>query len=335
MNEAVTVSIEELRELVDKNLLALGLDKEEREVISDVLMYAELRGKAQGFIKILEKTVQPAPDRSPMQVENCGAAIHRIAGNGNPGMVVFHRAAELTISTCTKTGLALTGTTGTSSSTGSIGYYARQIANAGYIGVVMAGSPKVMALHGGRDRVLGTNPLAIAIPTQSGNSNNPLVLDMATSATTWFDIIHASRDGLSLADGVALDSHGGPTTDPDAALAGVLKTFAGSKGSGLALMIEVLTGPLMQSAIVGDEHDNRGNFLLAIDPLTLAPDFFSRVSDMLNRMRSAAEEGAPADVDDPFRFPGEGGDNLAAKQLSAGALSIRRSVLEELRSNVA
>lgn len=336
MNDTVTVDVDELRSLVERNLTVLGLDQHERDIIGDVLMYAELRGKSQGCVKILEKTVLPASDRSAMEEHNCGVAMHRILGNGNPGMVVLHRAAELTISTCRSTGLALTGTTGTASSTGSIGFYARLMADAGFIGVVMAGSPKVMALEGGQQPVLGTNPLAIAIPTGTGVGNEPVVLDMATSSTTWFDVIHASRDGATLPEGVALDDKGVPTTDPNAALAGALKTFAGSKGSGLALMIEILTGPLMQAATVDDAVDCRGNFLLAINPLSLAPDFFERVGEMLNRMRASAQRNSQGfeTVRGGFRFPGEGGDSLAAQQLEKGKIAIRKSVLDELRANV-
>jgi len=121
-----------------------------------------------------------------------------------------------------QTGIALVTTHNTRSSTGAIGYYAGQIARDGHIGLVLAGSPKVMAVEGGIDPVLGTNPVAIAVPT----GGQPLVLDMATAAIAWFSVIDARNREQPLPPDVALDATGQPTTDPIAALSGALKTEA-------------------------------------------------------------------------------------------------------------
>ena len=322
----IEVDINELTTLVDKNLALLELDTQERSIICDVLMYAELRGKSQGLIKILEKTVTPAPDRVAVEITEKTPSIHQLRGHGNPGMVVLNAATTVTIDACKRTGLALTGTEGTASSTGSIGFYATKMATAGYIGIVMAGSPKVMAVSGSLTRALGTNPLAIAIPT----SQNPLVLDMATSATTWFDMIRCRREGVALSEGVACDTAGQPTTDPVKALDGVMQTFAGSKGSGLALMIEMLTGPLMGASIVNEDADNRGNFLLAINPAALNENFVARVDAVLDAIRT----GPLLPGVEAIRLPGEQSLQRALAQQQRGRMTISRDVFEELSANV-
>ncbi|MBX2823781.1 MAG: Ldh family oxidoreductase [Gammaproteobacteria bacterium] len=322
MSRKITVPVDELKDLVERSLLGLGLRADESRMIGEVLMYAELRGTGQGLIKILEKTVVPDPDRTPLSVRQCAPAVHHIEANGNAGMVVMTDAADLTIETCRSQGLALTGTCQTATSTGSIGFYAHRLAAAGFIGMVLAGSPKVMSLYGGSKATLGTNPVAFAIPTGS----DPLVFDMATAAITWFDVIQAQRDGESIPTGVARDAGGQPTTDPAAALTGMLSTFGGSKGSGLALMFEILTGPLMQASMFGDAPDNRGNFLFAIDPTLLAPDFCERVGQLLTRIR----EGEP----DTFRLPGERSQNQAAAKLADGYMALSASVYEQLRQQI-
>ena len=95
-------------------------------------------------------------------------------------------------------------------------------------------------MHGSYEPFLGTNPLAIGIPT----AGSPIVFDMATAAIAWYGIILAQAEGETIPEGVAYDSEGRLTTDPTAALAGAIKAFGGYKGAALALIVEVLTRPL-------------------------------------------------------------------------------------------
>lgn len=323
-----SIELDELSKLVDTVLESLGLRKHERNIVFDVLLYAEMRGKSQGLVKILERTVVPDEERQAIGVQQSASCIHHLQANGNLGMVVLQEATDRAIAACQQHGLALSLTSGTSTSTGSIGYYAERIARAGLIALVMAGSPKVMALHAGSQRALGTNPIAFAVPTVS----DPLVCDLATSAITWFDIIQLVRDDGRLPQGVALDAQGRPTDSPAAALEGVLLPFAGSKGSALALMVECLTGPLSGANVLGDSGDSRGNFVLAIDPAAVLPgghdndvksEFSVRMSLMLERMQE--------EVDGNFRLPGQRSRELARACEISSSVAIDCGVLEELR----
>lgn len=318
----VEIGIPELTSLMNDSLLRMGLSQRECDIVVRVLLYAELRGKSQGILKILERTVLPSETRTPMQVVKLTESMHRIEGNGNPGMVVMTRAADVTLAAVQRCGIAVTTTRGTSSSTGSIGYYASQLASAGMIGIVFAGSPKVMAVDGAIEPSMGTNPVAFAIPSGQG----PILLDMATSLTTWFSVIANARSGVALPDGVAIDRFGRVTTNATDAMQGALIPFGGAKGSGLALMFEILTGPLAGAGIVGDDGDNRGNCLLALDPTLLAPDFISRCDELIDRIRRQS----PRDDSSSIRLPGDGSCARAAAANTLGRLWIREEWLTEL-----
>ncbi len=312
------IGLDEIAALVESALTALGLDKNERKAVSDVLFYAELRGKSQGFIKIIERTVLPSTNRSALQIEDASPCIARVTANGNIGMLVMSRAAEKAVSLCQTCGLSLVSTCGTASSTGSIGFYAERIAANGFIGIVLAGSPKVMALHGSTQPAMGTNPIAAAIPTNQG----PLVIDMATSQITWFDIIKQDRDNLQLPPDTAYDVQGQLTQTPAEALKGALKAFGGVKGSALALLFECLTGPLSGASMLGDTEDSRGNFLLAINPAVVLgeQDFLDRMTTLLSRMR---ETGAS--------LPGDRSRKLLEANLEHGTLTLDPTIIAQLR----
>ena len=232
-------------------------------------MYAELRGSTQGLVKIKERTILPDKQCTAIEVENKSLCIATINGGGHTGMQVLNKAANVALDLVKTAGIALVSTHNTRSSTGAISYYANELATQGYIAIVLAGSPKVTAIEGGTEPVFGTNPVAIAIPTE----HDPLVFDMATSAMTWFAVINARDNNHVLPEGIAYDQHGLPTTDPLAAMQGALKTFAGAKGSGLALMFEILTGVLGNGSIAGDDKDNRSNTVIAIDPSVIDSGF--------------------------------------------------------------
>ena len=301
-----TVELATLDILVQRALINLGVEAAEAGIVKDVLMYAEKRGSSQGLIKIKERTVLPDPGCRPVDITRKTPAMITIDGGGHTGMYVLHQAVEAARSAIATCGIALVSTSNTRSSTGSIGFYARQLADDGYIAIVLAGSPKVMAIEGGIDPLLGTNPIAIAIPT----TDTSLVFDSATAAITWFSVIHARDNHQQLPEGVAIDKHGTPTTNPVAAMQGALRTVAGAKGSALALMIEFLTASLADTSIAGDAEDNRGNTLIAIDPTRLLGEQrFYRNADRLIERVKASRSGSNT----PVRLPGEASDSRAAQ----------------------
>jgi len=325
-NDEVEIKISDLDKLIHRCLGKFGLNDEDARLIRDVLMYAELRGKSQGLAKIVERTVEPARDAKPMEISNRGLVVTHIRCRGEVGMVVLNRAASLACDAAIEYGLGAVSTSHTASSTGSIGYYAEKIAERDCIAIVLAGSPKVMAVINGSEPVMGTNPIAIAVPTDHG----PLVFDMATSAVTWFELIEAARTGRPVDPNLALNPDGQPTTDAGEAMAGALRSFGGYKGSGLGLMFELLTGPLAGAAIAGDAGDNRGNLVIALNPQNFAglSEFKKRSTALLDRIR----QGRPEQDSVPIQLPGEGSRERAAQCTARGSLIIDQDILTELNS---
>lgn len=322
----IPVSIDTINELIMRCLGNFGLNSVDAELIRDVIMYAELRGKSQGLAKIVERTVEPDRDAEPMSVTQRGAVVANIKCRGEVGMVVLNRASNLACDMAIQHGIGVVSTSHTSTSTGSIGYYADQIALRDCVGIVLAGSPAVMAVADGTEPVMGTNPVAISAPV---DDLPPLVFDMATSAVTWFELIDAARNGLAINTDLAFDNAGNATADPAAAMAGALRSFGGYKGSGLGLMFELLTGPLVGAAIAGDTEDNRGNLVIALNPEFFAgvQEFKARSSSLLKHIKASR----PRDPNIPVRLPGDGSRALAQRCLSDGLVNVNARIFEQLK----
>ena len=324
----VTVSLSELNDLVEVCLVRLGLESFELQIVRDVLMYAQTRENSQGLVKIIEGTVRPDPDASQVSVAGGMGAVLRLNGNRGLGMVVSYIATEEVARLARQFGVGVVCTCNTSSSTGAIGFYAERLANEGLVGIVCAGSPKVMAAAGGIDPVFGTNPIAIAMPTAA----EPLVLDMATASSTWFGLIAARDANEFIPIGHAVDKYGNATTDPESAMSGAVMPFGGHRGAGLAAMIEMLTGPLAGAAIVGDEDSatNRGMFFLAIDPAAFgdAESVLRQARLLVERVKaSRRNEGV-----DEIRLPGEHSRKRQQANLVAGEVRLDQKLYEDLKA---
>ncbi|MDH3512704.1 MAG: Ldh family oxidoreductase [Gammaproteobacteria bacterium] len=298
-SQTVELPLSELRELVTAALTALGLTANERQIVADVLLWAELRGNSQGLSKIPARAVAPDPEAGEIIVTRRSPVVTQIEGNLNLGMVVMDRAVDEALRSAAGNGIGVVGTRGTATSTGAIGYFAERAAKLGYLCMIFGGTPKAVAPFGSVDAIFGTNPLSFAVPTNDG----PLLFDMGTSAVTWFGLIQSERLGESIPDDLAFDAAGNATTDPGAALRGAIRAFGGPKGSGLALLIEILTGPLAGGAIVGDAAHQSGNVILTLDPdlFGFGAEFSARTAALIDRIRNSR----PVEGRDRPQIPGE------------------------------
>jgi LDH2 family malate/lactate/ureidoglycolate dehydrogenase len=182
---------------------------------------------------------------------------------------------------------------------GSAGYYAGLIADAGAVGVVASNGDSIMSVPGGGRPVLGTHPLAIAVPAEV-DGLRPL-LDMATSEASYGKLLVASRAGAAIPPTWAVDADGAPTTDADAGLAGALLPAAGPKGFGLAFMIDLLIalGSDQASPEVGalygadDTPQGVGMIALAIarDRLLEESAYTARVARLMGAVRASRQDG--------------------------------------------
>lgn len=122
--------------------------------------------------------------------------------------------------------------------------YAQQAINAGCIGIAAANTRPLMPAPGGATAVVGNNPIAVGVP-----GDDPILVDMALSEAALGKIRLAESAGREIPLTWATDAHGAPTSDPAAAIAGLLLPTGGPKGYGLALVVDVLTGALSGGAI--------------------------------------------------------------------------------------
>lgn len=299
----ITITLNELENITFRAIRSYGYSNEEAKTIQNVLLYSEMRGKDQGLVKLIGPGIPKHPECQKLNRVVDLPSMTILDGGRQNAMIAMQEATDIAIDKGLKEGLSLVGLNNTNTSSGCIGYYAECMAKAGLIGLVLASSPTAsVAVHGSKQKMLGTNPLAFAVPSE----NLPIVLDISTSAISLYGVKLANETGESLPDSCAIDVDGNPTIDAKEALQGALLTFGGHKGSGLSLMIELLAGCLTGAGFAGSKtlkSENSGHFLLAINPKTCAmnDDFIQRVNDFTLAIKNAEPSKGNASV----LLPGE------------------------------
>lgn len=191
----------------------------------------------------------------------------------------------------------------------SLGYFTEQIAEAGCIGIGFTNASAVVSPPGGNKAVVGTNPIAMAIPAKTGGV--AFQFDQSTSAVALGKITMAASAGEPIPLGWAVDADGQPTTDPAAALKGSLVSTGGYKGYGFGLMAEILAAAVTGSVNSvdvkgiklpeGPPHD-LGQFYFLIDPVAISGDAFwdrlSRLSEVVEEQEGARLPGSKRELSD-------------------------------------
>jgi ureidoglycolate dehydrogenase (NAD+) len=224
-----------------------------------------------------------------------------------------------------------------SSHCGAIGLYARAAAREGLIGIAFTHADSIAAPHGGHRPFLGTNPIAIAFPRAGGE---PVCLDMATTSIPWNRVMNARREGRGLPEGVAVDADGAPTSDAEAAraLLPLGGTDYGHKGYALALVIELLCGPLNGNPwgphippMYADLHRPRelGAFFIVLDPTRFAGGATLAATVALMAQTLAAEPGSPRMPGDP-ELQRQAERNVSGIPLEPGLVAQMREWSEKL-----
>ncbi|CAM9326882.1 unnamed protein product [Laminaria digitata] len=295
-------------------------------------MYSQLRqvGGNQGLIKIITHGLDKAADCVPPTTVHESKLSARLDGGKTSGMLVVSKALQMAITKAKEHGFGMVGTSNTSTSTGSIGYYARAIADAGLIAFCFAQSPEFVAPFGSYQALLGTNPIAVGIPREEGKE--PIVLDMATAAFPFFGLLEAKTAGKPIPGDVAYDKDGNSTTDPAVALQGAIRVFDRSyKGGNLSLIVELLAGPLVRAATTDKKAaKNWGNLVLAVDPELMGDkaEFAAGTEEVLARIKGAKKLPGV----DAIMLPGEGGSARCAAVVSAGVVSVEKKLYEGMKT---
>jgi LDH2 family malate/lactate/ureidoglycolate dehydrogenase len=233
-------------------------------------------------------------------------------------LALFH-AAEATIKKSAAHEIALVSVADAWMS-GRSAYYVEMLAKAGLVAIHTAASSQLVAPPGGIRPVLGTNPIAIAVPASSG----PLVLDMGTSAYMMTELMLRERLGQLLPEGVALGPGGEPTRDASLARRGALLPFGGYKGFGLALMIQALG---LLAGLGPNGQSDYGYLFIAFRPELLGPTqlFEREVTRLIERIKATPRRLGVNEI----RIPSERGFRCRQRALQEG-LEIDQLVHDEL-----
>ena len=312
MSAMLTLPAADLAALARDLLAAAGAPADKASLVAEALVDADIEGLGSHGLMLLPMYLDRigagsvAPAAEGRIVSDTGAQIVLDAENGL-GHVTAARAAALAVERARTHGLAAVAVRN-AFHFGAAGRFARSMAEAGCVGIVMANTRPLMPAPGGGERVVGNNPVAIAVPGPAA----PIVLDLALSAGAMGKIRLAESRGEAIEPGWATDAAGLPTTDPAEAIAGMLLPAGGAKGFGLAVMVDLLTGGLASGAIgeavrplYGDLSKPYGsaNLFLAIDIAGFRPvaDFTAAAGAFADRIRaSRAAPGAG-----PVRMPGD------------------------------
>lgn len=309
--DALPYSAESLRTWGAACLRALQVPSEAAEEVAGSLVQTNLWGiDSHGIARLphyLDRIAHGSIRAQPsITVTRSGPSTAQVHGDQGLGIVVSHHANREAIAMARENGVAAVGVSD-SSHCGAVGLYARAAARQGLIGIAFTHSDKIAAPHGGSQAFLGTNPISIAFPRGDGD---PVCLDMATTAIPWNRVMNARREGLPLPDGVALNAEGRETTDAEhtRALRPLGGEGYGHKGYALALMIELLCGPLNGNPYgpqIGPMYEELtrprrlGAFFIVIDPQRFAGGAILAVTIEHLARALAAEPGSPLMPGDP------------------------------------
>jgi LDH2 family malate/lactate/ureidoglycolate dehydrogenase len=250
--ETKVFHIETLREFSTRVFLHFGVPKQEAAQAADVLASADLRGidshgvaRLHTYFDLLrEGRINPKPQIKTIRSTLSTATVD---GHNGLGLVVGPQANRIAMDLAEKAGSGWVSVCNTNHF-GIAGYYVLQALERDLIGWAMTNSTSIVAPLWGMERMLGTNPIAIAFP---GKKEPPIVIDMATCAAAYGKIEMARRKGEAIPAGWAIDKQGRVTTNPDDAVNGGAllplgsdREGGGHKGYALAIMVDMLSGVL-------------------------------------------------------------------------------------------
>jgi len=227
-----------------------GLGEEDADFLGDGLVNAEMRGVSSHGVARLPAYIRGFAaghlnPRPTLAIVRERAAAVTLDGDNGLGLVVGQRAMDIAVEKAKACGVGVVAVRNSNHS-GMLAQHALRAAEQKAVGYFTSNGPALMALWGGRTPVVSNNPFAYAVPRSSGP---PIVLDMACSAAARGRIRLAAGRGEPIPAGWALDADGVPTTDARSAMAGTVLPFGQHKGSGLAVINELLAAALPGAAL--------------------------------------------------------------------------------------
>lgn len=329
---------DQLVELATRLMRTGGLREKDAVTIANDLIKADMRGlyshgisRIPMYLRRIDcNCVKPQPD---IKVEKRAAAVLRVNGDDGMGFLVAHKAIEEGMKLADQTGIAMVGCTH-STHFGMSALYVKQAVENGYCCMVYTNSSPALPAFGGRTTFLGAAPFAAGMP--GGYESPAYVLDMAMTKIARGKIRVAMINNEPIAEGLALDSEGNPTTDAKKAFEGVCLPFGGAKGSGLAMLMDMMAGMYTGSNYAGDvsslyyrfdEPQNLGHIIFIMRPdMFMSLDEYKKAMDVYYKRLKALPKAAGFDE---ILMPGEPEDRKTAAALRNG-ISLSGNIQESL-----
>ena len=257
-----------------------GMEEPDAALLAETLVHSDRRGvHSHGVLRVPDyvgKLTREGvdPRGRPRTVSRKGGAI-RVDGANSMGQIGGTFAMDLAIETARETGIAFAAL-GNSNHCGALDWYTMRALEAGMIGLAGTNALPTMAPVGGTEKIVGINPLSIALP---GGPAGDFVLDFAFGATAHGKIRVYHQKGLPIPDGWALNAEGFPTTDAADALKGLIQPIGGHKGVALGMAIGMLSSFLADTGygtetgnmVDGPTPGRDGQFFIAIDVAAFVP----------------------------------------------------------------
>lgn len=299
---------DELRVLACQILEGAGTPEDLARVVGDSLVDANLAGhdshgvlRLVGYVRAV-RTGDVLPE-ARARLTHRDRATARIDGGWGWGQPAMRLAAETAIDLAREHGLGC-AVVNRSYHIGRAAPYVEHVARAGLVGIAMSNAGPAVAPYGGRQRMLGTNPFAWAMPR--GTGKEPLSFDIATAGIAEGKLLVARSKGLSVAPGLLVDRDGNPTQNPDDFYdGGAILPFGGHKGNGFSIFAQMLGRGLvgMDTSGFDGPRGANGPLIIALDVAPFVdPDLFR--TEIEAQAQSIADS-APAAGFDAVRLPGD------------------------------
>ncbi|GAA4553481.1 Ldh family oxidoreductase [Pseudonocardia xishanensis] len=301
-------------------LSALGAPERPAREQAAMLLEGDLRGHASHGIRrlpVLAGRIRNgvcAPGAEP-ELRWSTSSVLVVDGHTGLGPPVAHRAVDALLERVAETGIAVAAIR-RAGHLGMLAPYVERLAAAGLCGVATTTSEALVHPWGAAPAMLGTNPIAAAVPT----GGEPVVLDMATGQISRGKVLDHAQRGAPLPDGAAVDAEGRPTTDATAALDGAISPVGGPKGYALSLALELLVASLTGTALGRDVRGTldttdpvtKGDLLIAFDPAAFGGG--TALTPFLDELRGLA----PAPGSSGVQIPGDRARATRAANLADG-----------------
>ncbi len=322
------ITIKELRALCTKALLKTGLSQEDVDITVDHYLENEVSGKtSHGMVRAtrVPSAIEQfgLPIKAPEITKDQGNIVS-IEGHMNMGPALGKAVLDTSIIRTKQHGLSIVGGSHYISNSGSMAYYLRRLTKEGLIGFMSCNSDSLVTAPAGTERLIGTNPIGLGIPSANGED---FIADFATSAIAYGKILVAQANDEDLPEGCLVDKEGNPSTNPqDAFSDGAILPLVDYRGFALGLFVEMISMLFGADVLQKDDFGKDGLFIIALDPSKLDDNFAQRVSHILNYIRNSP----PAPGHDSVSIPGDRSSGVYRENLDKGSINVADKTLAKL-----